>query len=355
MSWISKNYEKVAIVGALAAGLGCAYLGYSGYQSIEQELTFGLAGPRNNNNAMVAGAEDLPGALNSRAASHVWEQHKFNGRPVNLFTGVPLFVKRDAAEPVDLLTSPPVHPPIANDWWLKYDLNPSYADSPSRDTDGDGFSELEEYLAKTDPTRPQEHPPLISKLSFVSEETRTWLLEFSSDIGEGQYQFKYSDVDSAGRKGANRTDFIAAGTKFFAEGAAANRFELVEVNDIKSVNEKTGIEEVVKTATVRDLRPTKNNETFEVPRQMRNKAAFYRYDRSATLVLKAINEGGNQFKVEENTSFSLPSGQPEKPYKVLKVTPDAVVVEYPGGDGKRTTVTIPKGGTADSANAALPQ
>jgi hypothetical protein len=79
---------------------------------------------------------------------------------------------------------------------------------------------------------------------------------------------------------------------------------------------------------------------------MRNKAVYDRMDRSAVLTLKAIGEGANQFKVEENTSFSLPSGQPEKPFKLLKVTAESIEVEYPAVDGSRATVVIPKGAVA---------
>jgi hypothetical protein len=347
MSWISTNYEKLTLAGALAIGLGCGYLGYGSYSALATDFSHSMAGPRkSNNDPAVVGAEDVPGALNSRSASHVWEQQKYKGRPVNLFTGVALFVRRDSAEPVDLWNSPPVHPPITNAWWMENDLDPGFADSPARDADGDGFSALEEFLGKTDPNDQLKHPPLITKLSFVAEEARTWRLEFSSDIGADQYQFKYLDRDQAGRQSANRTEFIAPGTKFFPAGAAANRFELLAVKDVEQKNPSSGIVELVKVATIRDLKPNKGGETFEVPRQMRNKAVYDRMDRSAVLTLKAIGEGANQFKVEENTSFSLPSGQPEKPFKLLKVTAESIEVEYPAVDGSRATVVIPKGAVA---------
>jgi len=350
MSWISTNYEKLTIAGALAIGLGCGYLGYENYSAVETGFSHSMAGPRkNNSDPSVAGAEDVPGALNSRSATHVWEQGKYKERPVNLFTGVALFVRRDSVEPVDLWNSPPVHPPIPNAWWMDNELDPGFADSPAQDADGDGFSALEEFVAKTDPNDQRKHPALITKLSFVSEEARTWRLEFSSDIGVDQYQFKYLDRDAAGRQSANRTEFIAAGTKFFPAGAAANRFELLDVKDVEQKNPSSGIVELVKVATIRDLKPNKAGATFEVPRQMRNKSAYDRLDRTAVLTLKAIGEGANPFKVEENTSFSLPSGQPEKPFKLLKVDAESIEVEYPAADGSRATVTIPKGGVAPTA------
>jgi len=346
MSWISSNYEKLAIAGAVVVGLGCGYFGYQNYSSVATTLSHSLTGPRNNNDPSVVGAENVPGALNSRSANHVWEQQIYKDRPVNLFTGVPLFVRRGSPEPVDLPATGPVHPPITNSWWLEYDLDPSFADSPMRDADGDGFNALEEFIGKTNPTDQRDHPPLITKLSFVGEESRTWRLEFSSDIGVDQYQFRYVERDASGRAAKNNTDFIAPGTKFFANGAAANRFVLVSVKDVEQKNASSGMVETVKIATIQDLKPTKNNETFEVPRKMRNPAAFERHDRNAVMVLKAIKEGANQFKVEENTSFSLPSGQEEKPFKLLKVTADSIEVEYPAADGSRAKVVIPKGGMA---------
>lgn len=49
-------------------------------------------------------------------------------------------------------------------WELKYGLNPLDAGDASGDLDRDGFTNIEEFLAGTDPTDPKSRPPLIDFL-----------------------------------------------------------------------------------------------------------------------------------------------------------------------------------------------
>ncbi|MDB4287379.1 hypothetical protein N9930_01150, partial [bacterium] len=62
-----------------------------------------------------------------------------NGRVVNLFTSVDLFVANgDIDNPIDLLDPDlaDVHPPIPNRWWVDKRVDPSFSDSPQKDEDG---------------------------------------------------------------------------------------------------------------------------------------------------------------------------------------------------------------------------
>lgn len=335
MSKFSDNYEKFALGGALAVALGLAAIGIKNKSAVDEDLRASDGG-KPSSAAAVAGAEDVSLSLNSLAGSHKWEQGDDEGRPVNLFTGIALFAKRDAAQPVDLLKGEPVHPPIPNQWWLENNLDPGFADSAHRDADEDGFTNLEEFEAKSNPSDAKSYPPLIGKLAFNKEESVTWLLLFSSDLGEGQYQFKYEDT----KGGQNRSEYVANGANIFAQGAAANRFKLISVTDQVTKNETTGVEETLKIAKVEDQSPNKKGTTYEVPRRMRDPKKYYHFDRTAVLDLKAIGEAGKEFKVEEGTRFALPSTATEKNYLLKKVTPDAVTVEFKGADGATQTKEI---------------
>ena len=158
MSWFSKNYEKAALGGAVVVALGLAYLGWSKFGGVEEDFGTGLKGGGNNNTA-VAGADLIPKALQSMKLDRTWKQALDGERPVDLFTGIALFIKSsDPEKPVDLLKDAPVHPPIPNTWWLENRIDPGFADSPDRDPDGDGFSNIEEFNAKTDPNNAKSHP-----------------------------------------------------------------------------------------------------------------------------------------------------------------------------------------------------
>jgi len=54
---------------------------------------------------------------------------------------------------------------LPNDWETKYGLNPNDASDADKDPDGDGFTNAEEYAAKTDPTDKNSHPDYSKYLS----------------------------------------------------------------------------------------------------------------------------------------------------------------------------------------------
>jgi hypothetical protein len=62
--------------------------------------------------------------------------------------------------------------PIENSWFAQYPALAKLLGKPklqSEDTDEDGFTNEEEWAAKTDPTDRKSHPPLFSKLYLVSQ------------------------------------------------------------------------------------------------------------------------------------------------------------------------------------------
>ena len=68
-----------------------------------------------------------------------------------------------------------------------------------------------------------------------------------------------------------------------------------------------------------------------------------KYDRSAVFSLEALGFNGKEFKVEENTAFSIPPGGTKMDYFAKTVTPDLVTVEYTAPSGEKKTVDIKKG------------
>ena len=112
------------------------------------------------------------------------------------------------------------------------------------------------------------------------------------------------------------------------------------------------IEALIKSAlpdaivTIEDQRPNKKGVKYELPAPISEgrKNEFVKYDRTAILSLEALGLSGQEFKVEENTEFALPPGADKKDYKVTKVTPESVVVEYTDSAGAKKTVEIAKGG-----------
>lgn len=360
---MKKNSEKAILAVCAIAGLGLAYMGYAKSNSVETEFEISMRG-NGKNDVSIPGSDKLAKTLESVAKPLLLEQGKAGERPVDNFVGVALFAKKPAggdavAEPVDPVLDAPIHPPIDNQWWLTYNIDPGFGDSPSRDQDKDGFSNLEEFKAKSDPTDPKSFPDLVEKLVYAKYESVGYFLWFTSSLGANRYQFKVAPLDPAfevatppqqeaylnsDRVKYTRTrDFIAADTNIFDEGFGKDRFKLKKVEIRKMKNAATNSEEDKEFATIEDLAPNKKEE-FEIPRSPRSKerAATVRYDRTAVLSLDAIGEEGKEFKVQENTTFALPEGKGEKKYLLKSVSSTAIVVEYKDAQGKTQTREIKK-------------
>lgn len=344
MSWISDNYEKALVGGAIAVCLGLGYVGWSGLQSVDGDFSGGLIGS-GKNDTEVAGSDRIPKAEQSLGLKRAWTRGKdAQDRPVDLFTGIPLFIKSNAPDKsIDLLKDPPVHPPIENTWWLETRLDPGLDNAPSQDPDGDGFSNLEEYKAKTDPLNQHDHPTLIQKLVFVRDESLVWVLRPSHNQN-GAFPFTYID----GKNIENRitaADPVKEGELFFRKGVQANRFKLLGHKVVRELDKKLNIEMEKTIVQVEDQHPTKKGKVYEFPAPLSPAMAndFKQFDRSAVFTLEAVGNQGTEFKVEENTSFALPPDAKEKEYHLKSVTPEKVVIEYKSSNGAPKTLEIKKG------------
>lgn len=350
MSWFSKNYEKVALGGTVVVALGLAFLGFRKTGGVEQEFASPPAG-RGGQSPAVAHAERIPKALQSMKLDRSVTQALDGERPVDLFTGIALFIKSSEPEtPVDLLKDAPVHPPIPNTWWLENRLDPGFADSPRRDPDSDGFSNMDEFNAKTDPNNSRSHPQLIAKLMYVKDESLIWAIRpgYGSD---GAFPFSYTDSKRRNNK-VPAGEMVKPDGLFFPKEPMANRFKLLGSEVRKELNKKINLEMEVTYVRIEDQKPNKKGTVYELPSPLSPERLneFSQYDRTAVFSLEALGMSGKEFKVEENTSFALPPDSPKKDYLLKKVSPDGVTVEYPDADGSRKTIEIGKGSTPSLTN-----
>ncbi len=88
----------------------------------------------------------------------------------------------------------PLHPPVPNKWFFDHKLDVLALDALTDDPDADGFTNLEEFQAGTDPTDKKSHPPYVSKLFFRRFEQRPFRLVFSARVGPS-IQINTRDLD----------------------------------------------------------------------------------------------------------------------------------------------------------------
>lgn len=345
MSWFSTNYEKAALGGAVLVALGLAYMGWSKLGGVEEDFNLRLAGAGKNNPA-VEGADLIPKAMQSMKLDHTWTQGVDGDRPVDLFTGIGLFIK--SSEPdkaIDLIKGAEVHDGIPNTWWLENHIDPGFADSPQRDPDEDGFSNLDEFTAKTDPNNAKSHPALIAKLMYAKDESLAWVIRPGYGTENGGFSFSYED-NKGGKNRVSPGEEVMPGGLFFPKPPMKERFKLLGHEVRKEMNQAIHLEMETTYVRIEDQKSNKKGTVYEFPAPLNRdqRAKFQQYDRSAVLSLEALGLQGKEFKIEENTTFSLPPEAPRKDYLLKKVTPDSIIVEFPKADGSRDTVEIRKGG-----------
>ncbi len=349
MSKAPKNIEKILLGVGLLAGAGLGALGFLQLGKADED--FNKAAPNPGvSDVEVPGAEKVPGTINSLqsdrslAAGQVESNRLESGqRDVDLFVGVPLFAPRENQnEPVDLLQSDDVHPPIPNQWWLKYDVSPNFADSPQRDADSDGFSNLEEFEAETLPNDRSSHPELATKLAYIGDESKGWFLEYGLDMN-GQWIPKIQDLETGEKNRVDLTAPLKEGETFFKDEPFKGRFKFLRIEERTEMNERLNYEQTLKYGIFEDLKANKKGTTYEVPSSLprAERPKYHRFDRTAVLELRAVGQEGKQFKVEENTRFSLPPGGDDKKYLLKSVTPEEVEIEW-DADGETQSRVIPK-------------
>lgn len=331
---LSQNYEKVVLAFALVVALGLGTLVYLKAGKLEDQFQTPVG---DNFKApplpgMVAIGDAIDN-LGMPAGSHAIAQGTVEGsRKVDLLTGIPWFVQREGQKPVDLGNpkEPAVHEGIPNIWWIENDIDPGFADSPLQDPDKDGFTNGEEYLAKTDPNDAKSYGDLSTKIRLVELIKEPHLLRLSSEAGK-TYKFQYEDRFT-GRRRQVSSQYIPAGEDdksiFFDKEPVKGKFKLLSVERKNVIQESTGTEVEELFATVEVLTGSKIGTQYVVPKRNRQ---FVVRNYKANLVLAAIGEEGNNFEVEENTRFSLPHdpAATDKPFLFKGVENDAdVVIEW---------------------------
>ncbi len=199
MDWIKKHYER-ALLGVFAFVL-IACSGWLGWQAMSFPENFAERNStkKPDNTTVPPDTKSVDGAAALAANPRPWTPHEgslFVSRPYVLKDGK-LFDPLEGGE--DL------HPPIKNSWLIKYSLDYADPDIKNQDPDKDHFSNLEEFLAQSDPTSDKSVPPYYTKLRLTKFDPKPFRLKFSGTPDEGQ-TFTINTRDLGGR-----TQFLKLG------------------------------------------------------------------------------------------------------------------------------------------------
>lgn len=161
---------------------------------------------------------------------------------------------------------------LPDEWEKRHGLNPALASDASEDTDGDGFTNAEEYAAKTNPTDKNDHPDYLDSLKIVLPLKETYMPFIF--IGARQVAagwrcdfFDASQKDDYGRQGRTLSAVVETkgGDKRYEIGAEVKKpsgFELVKYERKEKKVARKGMKGMQVTvdaseATVRRIRDGK--------------------------------------------------------------------------------------------------
>ena len=295
MTWVRENFDRVAVLAGALFLLLCAFFIWRSAATFAE--SFATAGATGSSKAAPAPAVELEAAAEKLRKPPQWT---FSGRS-GLFVPEKHFIG-PAGFPATLQTTE-VHPPVPNEWLDQFGLPIADADVLTQDADSDGYTNLEEWQGRTNPTDANSHPPFISRLKMKAFTREPFRLVFASKTGD-TFTINTTDLKEP-------TQFLQIG-----DTIAGTRFRIAQYEQKTQPNPATGGELDVSELT---LEETGTKERLKLVKE--------RVMTSPQAVATFVYAGGDrkEFVVKRDEEFALPV-DPQIRYKLVDVQPDKAVI-----------------------------
>lgn len=308
MEWLKINYEKAILGVAALALLVCGGLIIGSVQGFpEQFVGRDSSKPKDNN------IKPYPVETIRSASAKVSKPQSWNVHDGSLFVSRPYVLTKNASG-AEVLIDPTeseadLHPPIKNSWLLKYDLPYWETDVKDQDPDEDRFSNLDEFLADTDPRDKNSVPPYYSKLRLKKFIPVPFRLTFTSSPDDGK-TFSINTKDRGGK-----TQFLELGQMI--EGTP---YKLLSYEPKKEM--KNEMEVDVSELTIENTE-TKQKIVLVLRKEANDPTSFgeflYLYDNST-------------FKVKKDDEFTL-APETDHKYKLIDISEaEALIKDLKSGE-----------------------
>jgi len=199
MDWIKIHYDR-ALLGLMAVVLiVCAIFAAWSAMHFSEAFAERNSSKPPDNTIVPSDLKSLETAASLAASPNTW-----SGHDGSLFVSRP-YVLKDTLLVDPLEGGQQLHPPLENAWLIRYNLDYADPEIKSQDPDKDRFSNLEEFVAGSDPTNDKSLPPFYTKLRLAKFTPKAFRLKFSGTPDEGQ-TFTINTKDLGGR-----TQFLKIG------------------------------------------------------------------------------------------------------------------------------------------------
>jgi hypothetical protein len=224
-------------------------------------------------------------------------------------------------------------PGIPNKWILEHNLDYTSKSLPEEDADNDGFTNLEEFMVKTNPRDPSSTPPLWTKLRVVASKIDKLRTKFT-DLPDGNLSRVSINTISSDNPRA-----LSGSTKFYRPGDVINlaeagpdglevekptrlKFDRAEMR--KEFNPTTNTEEQVPVII---LRNTTDGMEIELRRGEVKDSPY-------SLATLRDNRTGQEWELRTGDDFELPGGGGK--YKLIDVTEEKAEIKELGSGAAHT-------------------
>jgi hypothetical protein len=178
MNWIRANYDRAALIAAalfLFLSAAFIYLRAANFRKSIAEMRLESSLQKQSSKAKAPEVEQAKQKLVGPA------QWTFSGRS-GLFVPEQHFISANGQP--STLQNTQLHPPVPNEWLEESGLPITEGDVLEQDPDGDGFSNLDEWEAHTNPIDKNSHADYITKLKMISLAQEPFRFIFSSWVGD---------------------------------------------------------------------------------------------------------------------------------------------------------------------------
>jgi len=304
MDWIKKNYDRFALLLlAVALLTSSAYIiwltcGFSDrFAPVRAEVVHGKK------------LTSLETEALKRAEASLEKPASWESQSAYLYVSRKFIVQQDASGQKSLINpfqagSKPVHPPVPNEWFLQHGLEDRILDGDvlDQDPDKDGFTNLDEYLGKTDPQDPAVHPAYLTKLRLKQYIKRSFRLRFEA-YDDDSFQINTVDVKQP-------SQFVKLG-----EVIAGTKFKVVKFEKKSVFNKSIEMDSDVSELTVEHIETG-----LKVPLVVRTETDIPdHYARFAFLW------DHSEFSVKKDQKFFL-KPEPDIEYKLIDIHPTEAVI-----------------------------
>jgi hypothetical protein len=297
MNLLREHYETALLIGAaVILFVSSIFVCRNAARFSSQLAMMPAAAPSLKSVSPISKAQELAAAAEKL---HHPPQWVLGGRS-GLFVPEKHFIGTNG-QPATLQTTE-VHPPVPNEWLEQFGLPIADGDVLDRDPDGDGFTNLEEWVGHSDPTDSNSHPEYYTKLKLKSAKEEPFRLVFASWVGD-TYAINTTDLKQP-------TQFLKVG-----DAIKGTRFKIVKFVEKYQPN-KYGTNVDVSELTLEQVE-TKQQLTLieEKVAISPESVATFVYTWSAR----------QEFQVRKDEEFSL-KPQEQIKYKLVDVGPAKAVI-----------------------------